>query len=119
MMMRAKLCLLLAALPALLSLAVADHDLSAEYPFTVNLLERGDDRYDLYWNFDTEEKTIAFAVRVKTTGWVGFGLSPNGDMPNSDVVIGWVDDSGQGFLNVSNFSLHDVHYDFFFKTIYA
>ena len=37
-----------------------------------------------------EQETITFAVRVQTTGWVGFGLSPNGQMPNSDVVIGWV-----------------------------
>jgi hypothetical protein len=35
------------------------------------------------------------AEQVATTGWVGFGLSPNGQMPDSDVVIGWVTDDGQ------------------------
>ena len=29
-------------------------------------------------------------VSANTTGWVGFGVSPNGQMPRSDVVIGWV-----------------------------
>ena len=47
--------------------------------------------YDLYWNFSTVDETIHFAVKVKTTGWVGFGISPNGQMPGSDVIIAWVD----------------------------
>ena len=57
-------------------------------------------KYELYWNFDLKRENISFAVRVQTKGWVGFGLSPNGQMPNSDVVIGWVDDSGKGYLQV-------------------
>ena len=31
---------------------------------------------------------------------VGFGLSPNGQMPGSDVVIGWVDDDGNAHFHV-------------------
>ena len=58
-------------------------------------------RYTLYWNFNTTARTMQFAVRVRTNGWVGFGLSPNGQMPGSDVVIGWVDQQGQVFFNVS------------------
>ena len=49
------------------------------------------------------EETISFAVHVNTTGWVGFGLSPNGQMPNSDVVIGWVDRSGSVAFQVNFF----------------
>ena len=88
------------ALAALLSIAAAAHDdLSSSYPFHTSL----EARYDLYWKVDFVEKSIQFAVRVNTTGWVGFGLSPNGGMPNSDVVIGWVDgSSGQGYLHVSD-----------------
>ncbi len=48
-----------------------------------------------------EEQSIRFAVNVSTTGWVGLGLSPTGGMPSSDIVIGWVNDEGQAFLNVS------------------
>ena len=59
-----------------------------KYPFSLTLQE---EIYDLYWNFSTVEETIHFAVKVKTTGWVGFGISPNGQMPGSDVIIAWVD----------------------------
>ena len=54
----------------------------------------------LHWNFSVAERTIAFAVNVSTTGWVGFGVSPNGGMPNSDVVIGWVR-NGRVYFQVS------------------
>ena len=75
-------------------------DLSS-YPFkaTLNTAENGG-LYELYWNFDNDAETISFAVRVQTTGWVGFGLSPNGQMPNSDVVIGWVTDDGETVFHV-------------------
>ncbi|CAH1799271.1 unnamed protein product [Owenia fusiformis] len=37
---------------------------------------------------------IVFEIHAKTTGYVGFGFSPNGDMRYSDMVIGWVRDNG-------------------------
>ena len=80
----------------------AAHDLSQEYPFRATLLERGENFYELYWSFDTDLRNITFAVRVNTTGWVGFGLSPNGGMEDSDIVIGWVNGTGTGFFNVSS-----------------
>ena len=36
----------------------------------------GETVYELFWDFNTQSETISFAVRVRTTGWVGFGLSP-------------------------------------------
>ena len=73
------------------------------YPFSSVLKADSDGSplYALYWNFDTTEQTITFAVRAKTNGWVGFSVSPNGVMVNSDVVIGWVNGEGQAFLHVS------------------
>ena len=68
------------------------HNLSATYRFSAVLDPNG--QYELYWNYNLTAGTISFAVRVETTGWVGFGLSPNGQMPGSDVVIGWVDSNG-------------------------
>ena len=96
-----QLLIQLAVLAGTLCLATCAHDLSESYPFkaTLNTAENGG-LYELYWTFDNTAKTISFAVRVQTTGWVGFGLSPNGQMPNSDVVIGWVD-NGETFLHVS------------------
>ena len=58
------------------------------YPFFISL---SNGNYEMYWSFSSADETIQFAVRVKTTGWVGFGISPNGQMPGSDVIIGWVD----------------------------
>ena len=45
--------------------------------------------------------SIIFEVHAKTTGYVGFGLSHNGAMRGSDIVIGWVKE-GKAFLEVSN-----------------
>ena len=42
----------------------------------------------LYWN--VVEDVIQIKITAETTGWVGFGISPEGTMVNSDVVIGWV-----------------------------
>ena len=68
------------------------HDLSQEYRFSATLDFSG--KYELYWNYNLGAQIISFAVRVQTTGWVGFGISPNGGMVDSDVVIGWVEGDG-------------------------
>ncbi|CAG5133807.1 unnamed protein product [Candidula unifasciata] len=49
-----------------------------------------DDNYELFWNFN--DTHIIFETIVKTNGYVGFGISPNGGMAGSDIVIGWVKD---------------------------
>ena len=77
-------------------LALSVQDLSSTYQFNAQLHED----YALYWSFDNDAQNISFAVRVRTTGWIGFGLSPNGQMPQSDVVIGWVDGSGGTHFDV-------------------
>ena len=56
------------------------------------------DKYRFLWNI--EDDNITVEVQVQTKGWVGFGLSPNGDMKGSDVVIGWVQD-GKHVFHVS------------------
>jgi hypothetical protein len=49
--------------------------------------------FHFHWNFS--ETDIIGEIHVKTEGWVGFGLSPNGKMDQSDVVVGWIDTSKQ------------------------
>ena len=93
--MRSLLCLLV-LLPLVLG------NLSSRYAFSSTLYNRNGDTYVLHWNFSTAERTIAFAVNVSTTGWVGFGLSPNGGMVNSDVVMGWVS-NGRTYFHVSSY----------------
>ena len=68
--------------------------------FHVSLDEESN--YLLDWSYDISQKTMQFTVRVKTTGWIGFGLSPyTGKMPGSDIVIGWVDENGKAHLKVT------------------
>ena len=92
-------------LTAIVHFTACAHNLDEEYRFSATL----DEGYTLHWNFDLERQTIAFAVNVSTTGWVGFGFSPNGQMPQSDVVIGWVDNDGNTQFHVSaNCTSHSV-----------
>ena len=77
-------------------------NLEAKYPFSAVLLDNENGYYALYWNFTRSTESIYFAVNVSTTGWVGFGLSPNGMMVGSDVVIGWVANDGTGYFHVSH-----------------
>lgn len=72
-------------------------DLESAYSFKRILVK---DSYTLHWSFDVEQETISFAINVSTDGWVGFGLSPNGGMAHSDVVIGWIKD-GNAYLEAS------------------
>ena len=83
-------------------LATGAHvELSSKYPFQKVLLDEQGQFYELYWNYSVAAGTIHFAVNVSTTGWVGFGVSPNGQMPGSDVVIGWVATGGKSYFHVS------------------
>lgn len=51
----------------------------------------------LKWGFDDLQGNITFQLVVNTTGWVGFGFSPNGGMQGSDLVIGGLSSSGTYF----------------------
>jgi hypothetical protein len=87
--------------------AAAPVNLQAKYPFSSVLFDQQNQYYALYWNFTRSTESIYFAVNVSTTGWVGFGLSPNGQMPGSDVVMGWVTNDGTWF-HVSKPTVHTV-----------
>jgi len=66
--------------------------------------------FHLTWIKDSEAKEIEFTVQIKTTGWFGFGISPNGGMINSDIVIGFIDDYGVTHFHViSPYSLFVSH----------
>ena len=70
-------------------------DLRSEYAHHAVLAEK----MRLFWTVFWENETVSFAVEADQTGWVGFGFSPSGHMPGSDVVIGWVKDN-KGYLTV-------------------
>ncbi|ESO82138.1 hypothetical protein LOTGIDRAFT_135247 [Lottia gigantea] len=51
--------------------------------------------FELFWKYNNTH--ITFESHVKTLGYVGFGLSPHGQMFPADVVIGWVKDGAVHF----------------------
>ncbi|KAM3603176.1 uncharacterized protein V6R79_017748 [Siganus canaliculatus] len=51
----------------------------------------------LKWGFENLQGNITFKLVVNTTGWVGFGFSPNGGMKGSDIVMGGLGPSGNYF----------------------
>merc|ERR1719336_1331897 len=70
----------------------------ARYDNTVRLSSEGQPRYDLYWTYHRDRREFDFAVDVATRGWVGLGISPNGDMKGGDIVLGWVTEGGEAHL---------------------
>ena len=72
--------------------------LTNKYTFHLSLDDN--ENYWLFWSVDHAAGDIEIAVQANTAGWVGFGLSPDGRMPNSDIVTGWVNGNGRGFLQV-------------------
>ena len=81
-------------------LAAGGHADLSKYPFSRVLYDDEGQYYGLHWNFNIAAKTIHFAVNVSTSGWVGFGVSPTGQMPGSDVVIGWIAENGNIYFHV-------------------
>ena len=73
-------------------------ELLARYPNFLVLISK---TYELYWNYTEGNSRLDIAMRVKTTGWVGLGVSEKGSMVNSDLAVGWVTDHGTIYLYVS------------------
>ncbi|RNA04064.1 tetratricopeptide repeat 1, partial [Brachionus plicatilis] len=70
---------------------------SEDYTFSLNVDDSDESQYKLYWKV-LEKDEIQFEIHCRASGWIGFGLSPNGGMTGSDIAIGWVDSNGQAFL---------------------
>ncbi|XP_036003327.1 DBH-like monooxygenase protein 2 homolog [Fundulus heteroclitus] len=51
----------------------------------------------LKWGFADMQGNITFQLAVNTTGWVGFGLSPQGGMDDADIVMGGLGPTGSYF----------------------
>eukprot|EP00112_Aurelia_sp_Birch-Aquarium-sp1_P005365 Seg1607.5 transcript_id=Seg1607.5/GoldUCD/mRNA.D3Y31 product="DBH-like monooxygenase protein 1" protein_id=Seg1607.5/GoldUCD/D3Y31 len=77
-------------------------NLEAEYDHSAWL--EPNEIYKLHWSVNRADKSIKFAAEVKTTGWIGFGISKGltGNMVGADIAIGWVDSAGKGFIKDFN-----------------
>ena len=69
---------------------------SEYFPYKEQIDPHGN--YFLFW--DRNGTHVTMEVHVRTHGYVGFGLSPNGNMFPADIVIGWVKD-GHTFFKVN------------------
>ena len=80
------------------------HDIPDRYDIQLNLEfeQEGAATFKFFYTYDRDNQMLKMAVKVLSLGWVGIGFSRNQFMPDSDVAIGWVDDSGNGFLQVSS-----------------
>ena len=79
--------------------------LEAEFDQSLLLADGSNGRYELFWSVDSTDNAT-FAIKVNTTGWVGFGISPDGFMTGSDIAFAWVDGStGQVSFSVSHLKL--------------
>ena len=80
------------------------HDsISDRYDFQLNLTSQqpGSVPFKFFYTYDRDNQLLKMAVKVLSLGWVGIGFSRNQFMPDTDVAIGWVDDSGRAFLQVA------------------
>lgn len=76
-------------------------EITENYPRSLQLKENGE--YMIYWKVTglTQNDQITIEIHAKTLGWIGIGLSPNGGMPGSDIVIGgWNDKTAKPYLYV-------------------
>jgi hypothetical protein len=60
-----------------------------EFTFSTYLEE--DHQFRLYWNL-LDDDVIEFGMEANSTGWIAIGLSENGGMKYSDIMLGWVSD---------------------------
>jgi hypothetical protein len=74
-----------------------------------NSLELQPNAYYLFWNFTKTD--ILFEIQVKTTGWAGFGISPNGGMDGSDVIVTWIGSDGKANFTDRHIKNRDVIVD--------
>ena len=89
----------LGTVAALLLLVTCSHGQNLASYKNSKILVSG--QYELFWTYRPASSMLEMAVRVKTLGWFGLGISPDGQMSNSDVVIGWVTAGGTAMLRVS------------------
>ena len=73
---------------------------SESYTHSLEVDEDDPNLYRLFWKLVDNEKSLQFELHCKTSGWVGFGLSPNGDMTGADIAMSWVDSNGKAHLLV-------------------
>jgi len=63
-----------------------------------------DGNFEVDWYIDYDIKEVIFEVVARTTGFVGFGISPTGGMTGADIIIGGFYPNGSSYFTVRIFS---------------
>jgi len=68
----------------------------------VKRIEQLDDagKVTMSWEVDEVERSITFEIEAETTGYVGFGISPQGSMTGADIFIAGVANNGTPYSSV-------------------
>eukprot|EP01084_Bolivina_argentea_P054950 100771_1 len=61
-----------------------------EDEFEYNVWLDNPNEFKLYWSHDND--TIIFGIEAHSMGWIALGISATGQMPGSDIFLGWIDD---------------------------
>lgn len=56
--------------------------------------------FEIAWEIDMEKETISIAIIAETAGYVGFGLSSEGNMIGADMLIAGVQNDGTPYFAV-------------------
>lgn len=78
-------------------------------PYVNQMILVEPDVYMLYWNYTNDD--IVFEIHVKNNGWAAFGLSPNGGMDKSDVIVTWMKENGENVFSDRHISGRQVLLD--------
>ncbi|OQV12673.1 putative DBH-like monooxygenase protein 1 [Hypsibius exemplaris] len=82
---------LLAGLIAAISAQDYDGSTDTSLSLTHSTFLDGKRDFFLGWRFNATHMDVEITAR--TRGWIAVGISPNGQMDQSDVLLGWVDDN--------------------------
>jgi len=64
----------------------------------------------LSWELNAQETDITFELWAETTGYVGFGISPQGGMAGADIFIAGVDSTGTPYSSVIQQSCKEYNF---------
>jgi len=67
--------------------------------FATTTQSRDPKYFVVYYSISHSLLHVAIICDSGPTGWCAFGISPNGNMVRSDVVVGWVDPSGNALVS--------------------
>lgn len=71
--------------------------ITKEHTETLSVFQDGS--YNLSWAEDSLANTMTFSIDAATTGWVGIGLSSNGQMDGADLVLCYIDKNSKAICS--------------------